>query len=210
MMKKEKKVILYNIPLLKGEAFQSGAVSLSMALNYLKKNFKIDKEKFLKLLVETSKGGVFYASRHGIAYAAAKHGVKAEILSSEKDEGFAKFYAMDLGKNLSVLRASFEEVRENSKKLGIKEKKVSRSSALRVIKESLKQNKIPIVVLNGRAINSTKQEVPVWVVVSGYNGESFFINDPIREEVRELPKEIFKKAINFKNELHIVNVFKKG
>jgi len=209
-MKKEKKVILYNIPLLKGEAFQSGAVSLSMALNYLKKNFKIDKEKFLKLLVETSKGGVFYASRHGIAYAAAKHGVKAEILSSEKDEGFAKFYAMDLGKNLSVLRASFEEVRENSKKLGIKEKKVSRSSALRVIKESLKQNKIPIVVLNGRAINSTKQEVPVWVVVSGYNGESFFINDPIREEVRELPKEIFKKAINFKNELHIVNVFKKG
>jgi hypothetical protein len=209
-MKKEKKVILYNIPLLRGEAFQSGAVSLSMALNYLKKNFKIDKEKFLKLLVETSKGGVFYASRHGIAYAAAKHGVKAEILSSEKDEGFAKFYAMDLGKNLSVLRASFEEVRENSKKLGIKEKKVSRNSALRVIKESLKQNKIPIVVLNGRAINSTKQEVPVWVVVSGYNGESFFINDPIREEVRELPKEIFKKAINFKNELHIVNVFKKG
>jgi len=209
-MKKEKKVILYNIPLLRGEAFQSGAVSLSMALNYLKKNFKIDKEKFLKLLVETSKGGVFYASRHGIAYAAAKHGVKAEILSSEKDEGFAKFYAMDLGKNLSVLRASFEEVRENSKKLGIKEKKVSRSSALRVIKESLKQNKIPIVVLNGRVINSTKQEVPVWVVVSGYNGESFFINDPIREEVRELPKEIFKKAINFKNELHIVNVFKKG
>ena len=209
-MKKEKKVILYNIPLLRGEAFQSGAVSLSMALNYLKKNFKIDKEKFLKLLVETSKGGVFYASRHGIAYAAAKHGVKAEILSSEKDEGFAKFYAMDLGKNLSVLRASFEEVRENSKKLGIKEKKVSRNSALRVIKESLKQNKIPIVVLNGRVINSTKQEVPVWVVVSGYNGESFFINDPIREEVRELPKEIFKKAINFKNELHIVNVFKKG
>jgi predicted double-glycine peptidase len=208
-VKKEKKVVLYNIPLFKGEAFQSGAVSLSMALNYFKRNLKMDKEKFLKLLVETSKGGVFYASRHGIAYAAAKRGVKAEILSSEKDEGFAKYYALELGKSLDVLRASFEEVKESSKKLGVKEKRISKSSALKIIKESLKQNKIPIVVLNGKAINSTKQEVPVWVVVSGYNGESFFINDPIREEVRQLPKEVFKKAISFKNELHIVNIFKR-
>jgi predicted double-glycine peptidase len=210
MVKKEKKVLLYNVPLLRGEAFQSGALSLAMVMEYFKKNFKLNKENYLDLVIETSKGGVFYASRYGIAYAATKRGLKAEIYTTERDEGFAKFYALELGKNLNVLRASFEEVKQSSKRLGVKEKKISSTrKALKIIKESLKKNKIPIAVLNGKIINSTKQEVPVWVVINGYNGESFFINDPIKEEIREIPKKLFEKAINFRNELHIVNIYKK-
>lgn len=205
-MAKKKKVILLNVPLLKGDVTQSGAVSLAMSLKYIKRNFDIDKNDYLQLIVDSTKGGMIYASRHGIAYAATTRGVRAKIYSNINDEGFAKIYAAQLGKNLDILHHSYEEVKKLLKKYKVREEK--RRYSYNLIIKSIEKNRVPLVLVNGKLVNITKEEAPVWVVVSGFDEKNFFINDPVNEKIRQVPKEIFSKACLFNNEFHYVELFK--
>ena len=88
--------------------------------------------------------------------------------------------------------------------LGIEEE--FNNASLQYIKKILSAKYIPIVLINAQAINPYLESSPHWVVVSGYNSDSFFINDPYSDSTITIEADTFKSALGFENNQHIIVV----
>ncbi len=186
------------------EEFTSSAASAMMVLKYLNKNLKMKKELEFQIWQEAVNGSVWHGSRYGLAYALAKRGARTQIISNAKDEGYEKKLAVYEGINLDTLSASFKEIKEKTKDLKIKEE--SGLTTINLIKKTLNGGKIPIVLVNASILNPYLEPSPHWVVVKGYDKDTFYINDPYSDSTITMEPQVFKGALGFEKEYHMITV----
>jgi len=189
------------------EEFTSSAASAIMVLKYLNKNLKVKKELEFQIWQEAVNGSVWHGSRYGLAYALAKRGAKPQIISNAKDEGYEKKLAVYEGINLETLSASFNEIREKSKKLKIKEQ--FGTTTINTIKKQINSGRIPIVLVNANVLNPYLEPSPHWVVIKGYDKDTFYINDPYSDSTITMEPQVFKGALGFEKEFHMITVSSK-
>jgi uncharacterized protein YvpB len=196
---------MFDIPTYaQAEEFTSSAACALMALKYLNKNLKIKKEMEFQIWQEAVQGSVWHGSRYGIAYALAKRGAKAQILSNIKDEGYEKRLAVYEGVNLETLSSSFNEIKGKAKSLKIKEE--YGVTTINTIKGHLNSGRIPIVLVNASMLNPYMEAGPHWVVVKGYDKDTFYVNDPYSDSTIAMEPNVFKSALGFENEYHTISV----
>jgi uncharacterized protein YvpB len=202
-IRKEK---VYDIPnYAQSEEFTSAAACSMMVLKYINKNFKMKKDEEFNIWQEAVSGSVWHGSRYGIAYALAKRGAKPSIISSNvKDEGYERKLAVYEGINLDTLKSSFGEIREKVK--GMKVQEEHGTVTVNTIKKLLNEGKIPIVLVNANLINPYLEESPHWIVVKGYDDDTIYINDPYSDSTIAMEPEVFKGAIGYENEHHLIAV----
>ena len=184
--------------------FTSSAACAMMILKYLNKNFKMKKEQEFKIWQDAISGSVWHGSRYGLAYAIAKRGAPSAIVSNVKDEGYEKKLAVYEGINLEALSSSFNEIKEKAKQLKVSEQ--YGLTTLNTIKKQLNSGKIPIVLVNANALNPYLESSPHWVVVKGYDKDTFYVNDPYSDSTLAMDPETFKTALGYENENHMIIV----
>ncbi len=189
------------------EEFTSSAASAMMVLKYLNKNLKMKKELEFQIWQEAVNGSVWHGSRYGLAYALAKRGARTQIISNAKDEGYEKKLAVYEGINLDTLSASFKEIKEKTKEFKIKEE--SGQTTINLIKKQLNGGRIPIVLVNASVLNPYLEPSPHWVVVKGYDKDTFYINDPYSDSTITMEPQVFKGALGFEKEYHMITVSSK-
>jgi len=189
------------------EEFTSAAASAMMILKYLNKNFKLKKDQEFQIWQEAVNGSVWHGSRYGIAYALAKRGAKTKIVSNAKDEGYEKKLAVYEGINLDTLSSSFKEIKDKAKKLKIKEQ--FGTTTINMIKKIINSGRIPIVLVNANVLNPYLEASPHWVVVKGYDKDTFYINDPYSDSTITMEPQVFKGALGFEKEVHMITVSSK-
>ena len=189
------------------EEFTSSAASAIMVLKYLNKNLKMKKELEFQIWQEAVNGSVWHGSRYGIAYALAKRGAKSQIISNAKDEGYEKKLAVYEGINLDTLSASFNEIREKARQLKIKEQ--FGTTTINTIKKQINSGRIPIVLVNANVLNPYLEPSPHWVVIKGYDKDTFYINDPYSDSTITMEPQVFKGALGFEKEFHMITVSSK-
>lgn len=204
-----KKGRLYDIPHYpQSEEFTSAGACAMMVLKYVNRGFKPKKDEDEEHVIwqEAVSGSVWHGSRHGLAYALAKRGVKPQIVSNVKDEGYEKKLAVFEGINIDTLHASFEEIKKKAKDLNIRES--YGIASINSIKKHIDKGMIPIVVVDANALNP-KQNIepsPQWVVVKGYDKDLFYINDPYTDSTVSMEPEQFKEVLGFENEYNVILV----
>ena len=186
------------------EEFTSAAACAMMTLKYLNKNLKMKKETEFQIWQEAVNGSVWHGSRYGLAYALSKRGARPQIISNAKDEGYEKKLAVYEGINLDTLTASFNEIRGKAKNAKIKES--YGVTTINTIKKQLNSGKIPIVLVNANVLNPYLEASPHWVVVKGYDKDTFYINDPYSDSTITMEPQVFKSAIGYENEYHMITV----
>lgn len=186
------------------EEFTSAAACAMMTLKYLNKNLKMKKETEFQIWQEAVNGSVWHGSRYGLAYALSKRGARPQIISNAKDEGYEKKLAVYEGINLDTLTASFNEIRDKAK--GAKIKESYGVTTINTIKKQLNSGKIPIVLVNANVLNPYLEASPHWVVVKGYDKDTFYINDPYSDSTITMEPQVFKSAIGYENEYHMITV----
>ena len=186
------------------EEFTSAAACAMMALKYLNKNLKMKKETEFQIWQEAVNGSVWHGSRYGLAYALSKRGAKPQIISNAKDEGYEKKLAVYEGINLDTLTASFNEIRDKAK--GAKIKESYGITTVNTIKKQLNSGRIPIVLVNANVLNPYLEASPHWVVIKGYDKDTFYINDPYSDSTITMEPQAFKSAIGYENEYHMITV----
>ncbi len=186
------------------EEFTSSAASAMMVLKYLNKNLKMKKELEFQIWQEAVNGSIWHGSRYGLAYALSKRGAKTQIVSNAKDEGYEKKLAVYEGINLDTLSSSFNEIKGKAMQLKIKEQHAV--TTVNLIKKSINEGKIPIVLVNANVLNPYQEASPHWVVVKGYDKDTFYINDPYSDSTITMEPQIFKNAIGFDKESHMILV----
>jgi uncharacterized protein YvpB len=186
------------------EEFTSSAACAMMVLKYLNKGMQMRKETEFSIWQEAVNGSVWHGSRYGLAYALAKRFARPQIISNAKDEGYEKKLAVYEGINLDTLSASFNEIRGKAKAMKIKE--VNGVTSINMIKKQLNSNKIPIVLVNANMLNPYLEPSPHWVVVKGYDKDTFYINDPYSDSTITMDLQVFKSALGYENEYNMVAV----
>ncbi|HUC38885.1 MAG TPA: peptidase C39 family protein [Candidatus Acidoferrum sp.] len=186
------------------EQFTSSAACALMVLKYINKKTQLKKENEFEIWQQAVNGSVWHGSRYGLAYALAKRGAKAQITSNVKDEGYEKKLAVYEGINLDTLSASFTEIRDKARGLKIKEN--YGVASVNSIKKALNGRKIPIVLVNANTINPYLESSPHWVVVKGYDKDTFYINDPYSDSTVTMEPDAFKAALGYENEFHMITV----
>jgi uncharacterized protein YvpB len=186
------------------EEFTSSAACAMMALKYLNKSMQMKKETEFSIWQEAVNGSVWHGSRYGLAYALAKRGARTQIISNAKDEGYEKKLAVYEGINLDTLSSSFKEIREKSKAMKIKE--TNAVTTINMIKKQINSNNIPIVLVNASMLNPYLEPSPHWVVVKGYDKDTFYINDPYSDSTIAMEPQVFKTALGYENEYHMISV----
>lgn len=189
------------------EEFTSSAASAMMVLKYLNKNLKMKKDLEFQIWQEAVNGSVWHGSRYGIAYALAKRGAKPQIISNAKDEGYEKKLAVFEGINLDTLSASFNEIKDKAKKFKIKE--LFGATTINLIKKQINSGRIPIVLVNANVLNPYLEPSPHWVVIKGYDKDTFYINDPYSDSTITMEPQVFKGALGFEKEFHMISVSSK-
>jgi hypothetical protein len=186
------------------EQFTSSAASALMVLKYINKRTQLKKEEEFGIWQQAVNGSVWHGSRYGLAYALAKRGAKVQITTNVKDEGYERKLAVYEGINLDTLTASFNEIRGKARDLKIKEN--YGVASINSIKKALNSRKIPIVLVNANTINPYLESSPHWVVVKGYDKDTFYINDPYSDSTVTMEPDAFKAALGYENEFHMITV----
>lgn len=194
---------IFNIPTYaQKEEFTSSAACALMVLKYLNKNLQMSKEKEFEIWREAVSGSVWHGSRYGLAYALAKRGAKTEIITNVKDEGFEKTMAVYEGVNLDTLSASFNEIKQKSNNMKIKE--TVQAVSMNKIKEQINKNKIPIVLVDANALNPYMEKAPHWVIIKGYDEDSIYLNDPYSDNTVTMTQDMFKNVLGYENNYHMI------
>ncbi len=186
------------------EQFTSSAACALMVLKYINKKTQLKKETEFEIWQQAVNGSVWHGSRYGLAYALARRGARPQITSNVKDEGYEKKLAVYEGINLDTLSASFNEIRNKSRDMKIKES--YGTASLNSIKKALNSRKIPIVLVNANTINPYLESSPHWVVVKGYDKDTFYINDPYSDSTVTMEPDAFRSALGYENEFHMITV----
>lgn len=190
------------------EDFTSSAACAMMVLKYISPSFKFKRENEYTIWQEAVNGSVWYGSKYGLAYSLAKRGASVGIVSNTKNEGYEKKMAVYENVNLDTLTASFNEIRQKSQSAGVEEEHSIVSLAS--IKKALSSGHIPIVLIDARIVNSYLDSMPHWVVVKGYDKDTFYINDPYSDSTITLDTNAFKSALGFEDNFHMVAVYSKN
>ena len=175
-----------------------------MVLKYLKKDFKMKKDTEFEIWQDAISGSVWHGSRYGVAYALAKRGAAPMIISNVKDEGYEKKLAVYEGINLETLNSSFTEIRKKALELNVREQ--YGLTTINTIKKQLNSGRIPIVLVNANALNPYLEPSPHWVVVKGYDKDTFYINDPYSDSTLAMDPNTFKAALGYDSEHHMISV----
>ncbi|MEM0086756.1 MAG: peptidase C39 family protein [Candidatus Micrarchaeaceae archaeon] len=202
---KIKKSINYTIPhYAQTEEFTGSAACALMALKYINNKTKLSKEEEYNIWQEAVNGSVWTGSRYGLAYALAKRGAKVGIVSNVQDEGYERKLAVYEGINLDTLIASFNEIRNRARAANIEE--YNSDVSLKLIKKALSAKHLPILLVDAKSINPTLESSPHWVVVSGYDKDAFYVNDPYSDSRITMDEEAFKNTIGFSGNHHMIVV----
>lgn len=180
------------------EEFTSSAACAMMVLKFMNKNFKLSKDQEYGIWQEAVNGSVWHGSKYGIAYALAKRGARVKIISNTKDEGYDRKLAVYENVNLDTLTASFNEIKGKAISMKVDEEHSS-NITINSIKKTLSSNQLPIVLIDANVINPYMESSPHWVVVTGYDKDAFFINDPYSDSTMTLDAEVFKSALGYDN-----------
>lgn len=184
--------------------FTSSAACAMMVLKYLNEDFKMKKDTEFEIWQDAISGSVWHGSRYGLAYALAKRGASAMIFSNVKDEGYEKKLAVYEGIKLETLSSSFNEIKKKAEDHNVKEQ--YGLTTINTIKKQLNSGRIPIVLVNANALNPYLEASPHWVVVKGYDKDTFYINDPYSDSTLAMEPDTFKMALGFDTEHHMISV----
>jgi len=200
---KIKDSVMFDIPHYpQTEEFTSSAACAMMVLKFINPDFKLKRESEFDIWQEAVNGSVWHGSRYGLAYALSKRGAKAGIITNAKDEGYEKKLAVYENVNLDTLSASFNEIKEKARNANVAEE--IGNVNLQSIKKALSTKNIPIVLIDAKVINPYLESSPHWVVVKGYEKDSFYINDPYSDSTITIDAEAFKQALGYDTDNHMI------
>jgi len=200
----EHESITIKLPFYKqSQDFTCGAACLLMAMGAFDKKIELTQESEIDIWRESNLVELYGTCRYGLALSAWKRGFSPRIVSNS--EGILYECIIEecnLEVDREMLRFFFEDMRTRCKIAGICEERGT--VTVEIIKEALIKREIPIVLSN--ALMVSDEDIPHWVVVSGFEADKAFVNNPLNEMPEIVDIENFKKGIGYKGKSCMISV----
>jgi len=164
--------------------FTCGPACLMMVFKHFDEGYVMSRENETDLWRQSALAPLPPTSRYGLALAALRHGLSADILTNVKGiEYISKTPQRLTGRGArdwtkrfyGFAEAQFEERKLRAVGLGLTEKKVAKIK-LPDIEGRLKEGALSILLTSARFFED--EDWAHWVVVTGVEGTKVFVNDP--------------------------------
>ncbi|MDG6905112.1 MAG: peptidase C39 family protein [Nitrososphaerota archaeon] len=186
--------------------FTCGPASLMMAMKYFQKDLKVGRELEMDIWREATMLESYGTSRYGLAFSAAKRGFRVEIYSNIKGAGFVKKIEPFIGKvNQAMLGFFLQDRRRRAIGLGVKEKFVHKITE-EILCKTLRSGSIPLLLSNAEYFGA--EDIPHWIIVSGFDKEAFYAINPLQNGQKKLLLSSFDRVIGYKGDQCMVAVAK--
>jgi len=157
--------------------FTCGPASLMMAMKYYQPKLGLTKALELDIWRESNLVESYGTSKEGLALAAARRGFSVYTMGITRKHSFMDEISDGIPfLNKRVLELLYKDVRAKFQAMGLNN--VNRQIKLHTLKALLATQQIPLF-LTTTALFEKNEDLPHWVVLTGYSGDLVFVNNPL-------------------------------
>jgi len=170
--------ILLHVPFHKqASEFTCGPASLLMAMKYFQPRLYLSKGLELDIWRESNLVESYGTSKEGLALAAARRGFSVYTMGITRKRSFIDEISSEIPSvNKRVLEFLYQDIRAKFQVMGLRN--VNSHFKLHTLKALLARSQIPLF-LTTTALFERKEDLPHWVVLTGYSGDVVFVNNPL-------------------------------
>jgi ABC-type bacteriocin/lantibiotic exporter with double-glycine peptidase domain len=163
--------------------FTCGPACLMMAMKFFQPNLRLSRELEFDIWREANLVESYGTSKEGLALAAARRGFEVYTIGKSLRHSFVDAIRDGIpGLDNVVVELFYDDTRRKFKAMGLKNK--SRQIRLSNIRDILKKSHVPILLTSTSLFNENESPLPHWVVVTGFNHDNWYLNNPLGRSPR--------------------------
>jgi ABC-type bacteriocin/lantibiotic exporter with double-glycine peptidase domain len=157
--------------------FTCGPACLMMAMKYYQPSLSMSKDLEFDIWREASLVESYGTSKEGLALAAARRGFDVYTAGKYLRHSFVDLIADKIPAiDYHMLELLYRDTRRKFNALGIRN--VGQPLNLRRLRSVLNMSHIP-VLLTSTGLFGDDESLPHWIVVTGYSGAAWYVNNPL-------------------------------
>ncbi len=157
--------------------FTCGPASLLMAMKFFQPALRLTKGLELDIWRESNLVESYGTSKEGLAVAAARRGFSAFTMGISRKHSFIDEISHEIPSlDRGVLELLYGDIRSKFHAMGLSN--VNRPIKLQTLKALLTKSHIPLF-LTSTSLFGGKEDLPHWVVLTGYSGDATYVNNPL-------------------------------
>jgi hypothetical protein len=154
-----------------------------MAMKFFQPDLRLSRELEFDIWREANLVESYGTSKEGLALAAARRGFQVYTIGKSLRHSFVDTIRDTIpGLDNVVVELFYNDTRRKFKAMGLKNK--SRRIRLSNIQDVLKKSHVPILLTSTWLFNENESHLPHWVVVTGFNRETWYLNNPLASSPR--------------------------
>jgi hypothetical protein len=148
-----------------------------MAMKFFQPSLHLNRELEFDIWREANLVESYGTSKEGLALAAARRGFSAYTLGRRLRHSFVEAIADKIpGVDYRMLELLYTDTR---KKFGaMRLRNISHVVRLSKLKDAMRSPYVPIL-LTSTTLFGEREELPHWVVLTGYSGDDWYVNNPL-------------------------------
>lgn len=157
--------------------FTCGPASLLMAMKFFQPALRLTKGLELDIWRESNLVESYGTSKEGLAVAAARRGFSAYTMGISRKHSFIDEISPEIPSlDRDVLELLYQDVRRKFHAMELSN--ANRPIKLQTMKAILTKSHIPLF-LTSTSLFGGKEDLPHWVVLTGYSGHAMYVNNPL-------------------------------
>jgi hypothetical protein len=157
--------------------FTCGPACLMMAMKFFQPSLHLTRELEFDIWREANLVESYGTSKEGLALAAARRGFIAYTLGRRLRHSFVEAIADKItGVDYRMLELLYTDTRK--KFAAMRLRNISHVVRLSKLKDAIRSSYVPIL-LTSTALFGEREELPHWVVLTGYSGDDWYVNNPL-------------------------------
>jgi hypothetical protein len=151
-----------------------------MAMKFFQPALHLTKGLELDIWRESNLVESYGTSKEGLALAAARRGFSAYTMGISQEHSFVDEISHEIPSlDKHVLELLYRDIRSKFRAMGLTN--VNRPIKLQTLKALLTKSHIPLF-LTSTSLFGGKEDLPHWVVLTGYSDKSLYVNNPLSKE----------------------------
>lgn len=187
--------------------FTCGSACILMTLSHFDRAFSADRDAEIDIWREATSVLALGMGRYGISFPFLKRGYGVEIVTNSEGIDFMPRLRQRVGEaHFPLFVELYDERKRRDFQMGLMERHAVEVTAADAI-ETLERGGVPIILTDASQLGD--DVAPHWVVVTGLDGSTLSINNPLSETGNSIfPASDFGRIAGFQGEMTLVSVFR--
>jgi hypothetical protein len=158
-----------------------------MAMKFFRPTIHLSRELELEVWRESNLVESYGTSKVGLALAAARRGFSVFTMGEPRKHSFVDAIADKIpGIDIDTLELLYKDT--SRKFRAMKLRNVNRKIKLQEMRALLRKSQIPIL-LTDTSLFGGEERLPHWIVITGYSGSNWYVNNPLAESANTRVRE---------------------